>query len=480
MLQTAMNAKSKLELSKDEMRALGYRVIDMLVDHFDGAGEKSPSLGGARREMETLFREVIPETGRPAGEVLDRVARDVFSHVKYLTHPRFFPFIASPSNFVSVMADALAAGFNTFAGTWYGGAAAAEIEMVVIDWLRAEFGMPEGAGGLFTSGGSAANLIGLAAARQAKLDNATAGAMIYASDQTHTAIERSLKILGFAPEQYRKLATDDGLRLDMEALKTAVAEDRAAGRRPFCVVATPGTINSGAIDPLNDLADFCAEQGLWLHADGAFGAGAAFCGRGKRLLDGLGRVDSLSFDPHKWLFQPLEMGCAMLREPRYLRLAFDVRPEYLRDVFRDEEEVNFCDYGFQLTRSFRALKLWMSLQVFGREAFAAAVEHGFQLAEYAEKILRAMPGWAIVTRAQMATITFRAEPPGLSDAAIDAHNDKIAAMIRADDFALAHTTLIRGRPVLRICMINPRTTDDDVRRSLARWDAFNQEILDAG
>ncbi|GAB4530614.1 MAG: aminotransferase class I/II-fold pyridoxal phosphate-dependent enzyme [Parvularculaceae bacterium] len=476
MLQTGMDPNSRLELSEDEMRALARRVTDMLVDHFLNVGGKPPTGGAGRAEMETAFREPAPAAGRPIDEVLDRVARDVFPKGKYLTHPRFFPFVSSPSNFVSVMADALAAGFNTFAGTWYGSAAAAEIELVVIDWLRTEFGMPDAAGGLFTSGGSAANLICLAAAREAKLDNDMTGAVVYASDQTHTAIERSLKILGFRPAQYRKLASDAGLRLDMDELRAAVAEDRAAGRRPFCVVATPGTINSGAVDPLAELADYCAQEDLWLHADGAFGAGAAFCERGKRALDGLARVDSLSFDPHKWLFQPLEMGCALVRDRKHLHAAFDVRPEYLRDVYRDEQEINFCDYGYQLTRSFRSLKLWMSLQVFGRDAFAAAVERGFALAETAEARLREMSGWTVVTPAQMATLTFRAEPDGMSESEIDAHNDAIAARIRADDFALAHTTLIRGRPVLRICTINPRTTEADIEQSLERWDRFNREI----
>jgi len=215
------------------------------------------------------------------------------------------------------------------------------------------------------------------------------------------------------------------------------------------------------VDPLPELAQFCAEQGLWLHADGAYGAAAMLSERGRRALAGLERVDSLSLDPHKWLFQPFECGCVILRERRLLRDTFRILPDYLRDAHRLREEVNFCDYGIQLTRSFRALKLWMSLKVFGAEAFRSAIDWGFHLAEIAERRLRESGRWEILSPAQMAIVAFR-------HAGDDALNQKLAAGLKAGGFAFLSTTALQGRTALRLCTINPRTTEADVLATIEK------------
>ena len=329
-----------------------------------------------------------------------------------IAHPRFFAFVPGPSNFVSVMADALAAGFNVFNGSWLGGSGAAAMELAVIDWFRQWCGFPESAGGLFVSGGSMANLTALAAARHARLDDRAEGAVIYYSDQTHSSIDRALRVIGFLPEQIRRIPSDDAFRLPVESLTRCVREDRARGLRPFAVIANAGTTSTGAIDPLREIAEFCRAEHLWMHVDGAYGAAAVICERGRRLLDGIELADSLSFDPHKWLFQPIECGCVLLRDAALMKATYRIMPEYLADVHRNVAEVNPCDYGIQLTRGFRALKVWMSVQYFGMDAFRAAVERGFELAEVAERKLRSMTGWEVVTPAQLGVVCFRQRERG--------------------------------------------------------------------
>jgi glutamate/tyrosine decarboxylase-like PLP-dependent enzyme len=460
------------------MRALGYRVIDMLVEHFETLPEKPVTRKADRANMEARLREELPERGTDPLALLDQVVRDVFENVMHLDHPRFFAFVPSPSNFVGVMAEALAAGFNVFAGTWLEASGPAQIELVTIDWLRAACGLPASAGGLFVSGGSMANITALAVARHVALGDRTDGVSVYTSDQAHSSVERGLWALGFHEDQLHGVPSDDGFRLDISALRRAVEADRAAGRVPFCVVANAGTTNTGAVDPLPELADYCEREGLWLHVDGAYGAAAALCERGRAALEGLGRADSLSLDPHKWLFQPYEIGCVLVRDERWLRETFHILPEYLADIEGQAGEVNFCDRGIQLTRSFRALKLWMSLKVFGRSEFEAALNRGFELAEAAEAALRGTPDWEVVTPAQMGMLTFRCVPHGLPEEALNRLNRGLVDAMIQDGFAMLNSTVLRGATVLRMCTINPRATEVDVRETIRRLDGWKDGWLE--
>jgi glutamate/tyrosine decarboxylase-like PLP-dependent enzyme len=388
-------------------------------------------------------------------------------------HPRFFAYVPSPGNFVSAMADALVAGLNPFAGAWVTGSGAAQVELVAVDWLRDLCGMPEGAGGAFVSGGSMANLTALAVARHRRLsgDGDSARAVIYCSDQTHSATERGARVLGFRPDQLRRLPSDDEFRLRLDDLARAVDADAAESRLPFCVVANAGTVNTGAVDLLEELAAFCRERGLWLHVDGAYGAAAVLADAGREALRGLGEADSLAVDPHKWLFQPYECGCVLVRDARALPDAFRTVPEYLRDSDLAVEEVNFRDWGVQLTRGFRALKVWMSLQVFGLDAFRAAVARGIRLAEAAEEAVRASAAFEVVTPAQLAIVTFRHRGGG------DDLQRRLAAALLADGYAMLSTTELCGRVVLRLCTINPRTTEDEVRETVARLERLASTLV---
>lgn len=462
----------RLELSPEKMRTLGYRVVDLLVEHFADGEDESLGEAPPREELERHFREDLPEEGTPPEAVLDQVEGAVLPNTMRVDHPRFFGFVPGPNNFIGVLADMLASGFNVFSGTWISGAAAAQIELVVVDWLRQLCGLPETAGGLFTSGGSMANVTALAAARHARLDDEVTGAVAYCSDQTHTSVDRALRLLGFGPDQLHRLPADDQYRLDPVALQEAIASDRTAGRRPFCIIANAGTTNTGAVDPLPALADVADAEGLWLHVDGAYGAPTVVCERGQNRLDGIGRVDSLTLDPHKWLFQPFEIGGVLVREEEHLRRAFRLEAEYLEDAVGAADEVNFSAAGIQLTRSFRALKLWMTLKVFGREHVATAVDRGFERAEQAERLLRDRSAWTVVTPAQMGIITFRCEPDGWTPDQVDTLTRRLISAINDEGEAFLTQTTLDGRPVLRLCPINPRTTEADLRRTIERLDAL--------
>lgn len=474
-----MSDNQQLQFSPDEMRRFGYRVIDQIVEYYQSVADKTVMNLSPRTELEARLREPMPEQPTDFNSLLNQLQRDVWSNMGNVLHPRFFAFIPSPSNFVSVMADALAAGFNPFAGNWLEGSGPAQIELVTIDWLRQMCGMPETAGGLFVSGGSMANLTALVAARYNRLDNCTENAVVYFSDQTHSSIEKALRILAFAPEQVRKLPTDDQFRLLVPELRRAVAADRAAGRQPFCVIANAGTTNTGAVDPLSEIADFCAAENLWMHVDGAYGAAACLTDRGKQLMAGIERADSLSLDPHKWLFQPFEIGCLLLRDASLLKKTFHTMAEYLVDTKRaEEQEISFYDYGVQLTRGFRALKLWLSLKTFGAAAFRQAIEHGFDLAEFAESVIRQSPNWQIISPATMGIVTFRFVPTGdLSEEEINRTNRRIVEAQMTDGFTFANSTSLRGQVVQRLCTINYRSTKEDIRASIERIEQLGLRLI---
>ncbi|MEW6733715.1 MAG: aminotransferase class V-fold PLP-dependent enzyme [Acidobacteriota bacterium] len=468
---------SFLQLSNEQMRTLGYRIIDQLVDHFTTLAEKPVTRVARRIDLEARLREPLPEVGRDFNQVLDQLQADVWNHIMHLDHPRFFGFVPSPSNYVSVMADLLVAGFNPFAGTWLEASGPAQIELVTIDWLRQLAGFPETAGGHFVTGGSAANLTALAVARHIKLNDQIENAIIYFSDQTHSSIERALKILGFAPQQICKLPCDEQYRLSVAELQQTIVKDRAAGKRPFCIVANAGTTNTGAVDPLPVLAELCKREGLWLHVDGAYGAASVLSEIGRRLLIGLELADSLSIDPHKWLFQPYEIGCVLLRDAHLLKQTFHILPEYLEDTSKAVEEVNFCEQGIQLTRSFRALKIWLSFKVFGISAFRAAIDQGIKLAELAEQTLSQSSCWEVIAPAQLGIVSFRFVRDGASTDELKALNQRLISKTIEDGFAFISSTTLKGRTALRLCTINPRTTAADISATIQRLEQYANNLL---
>ena len=454
--------RQTLEFSSREMREIGYRVIDMLVDYYDSRAERPVAEKLDYEALDAILREPLPREGMPWREALEQFERQVVDSSNRVDHPRFFAYIPLANNFISVMADALAAGFNVFNAVWLQGPGAAQIERLTVDWLRQIFGMPRAAGGTFVSGGSVANLTALAVAREIQLQGDTGAAVAYCSDQIHFAVSRGMRVLGFAPEQLRKLPSDDRFRLSLERLRAAIAEDRRAGKRPFCVIASAGATNTGAVDPLDELADFCAAEDLWLHVDGAYGAPAVLTERGSRALKGLESVDSLALDAHKWLFQPIECGVVLVRDRRWLPQTFKETSEVLKDMQSDGEELNFMYQGIQLTRQFRALKLWMSFKVFGLDAIGEAISAGFENAELAERLLGEAGCWEIVTPAQMAILTFRYQPANGDAALAERVTHDLVGRLLDDGYAFASGTQLREKTVMRMCCNNPRTTAKDL------------------
>jgi glutamate/tyrosine decarboxylase-like PLP-dependent enzyme len=292
--------------------------------------------------------------------------------------------------------------------------------------------------------------------------------VLYLSDQTHSSITRALRFLGFTREQLRTLPADESFRLRLDALRRAVRKDRMGDYQPFCVIANAGTTNTGAIDPLPELAEFCRRENLWLHVDGAYGAAAVFSERGRELLRGLELVDSLALDPHKWLFQPYEMGCVLVRDAQLMRQTYQITAAYLEDTKAAADEINFCDESMQLTREFRALKLWLSLKYFGAAAFRQAIERGLELAEFTESILRESPDWEVLSPATLGIVAFRYVRAGASQAELNTLNQRLVSACTEDGFAFVSSTLLKGRTALRMCTINPRTTDEDICASIAR------------
>lgn len=468
-------------LSKEDMLQYGYRIIEHIVDHFENQNDKKPVTSASRQEMDALLAEDIPHTPTPANDVLDFVMDHVIPHGNIVSHPKSFSFVPGPSNYVSAMADTLATGFNIFSGGWAASPAAAELEIQTMNWLLEIFGFPKkNGGGIFTSGGSMANLTGLVTARRIKCGDDFSKAVIYLSDQAHSSNIKAIKVIGFKKEQIRIIPTDIEFKLSINKLKNAIAKDRLEGLHPFCMIASAGTTNTGTVDPLDELATICKNEDLWFHIDGAFGGAAILAKDGKKFLKGIEKADSLTVDPHKWFFQPYEMGCLLVKNHSWLSGTFSEKPEYLRDIEGNESEINFYDHGIQLTRRFRALKFYMSLKTFGLDAFKNAVQYNIELAEKTEAILRKSAKWEVISPATLGVINYRYHPINhtLSEEQLDKINQNISKKITASGDALLVTTILQGQVVLRMCLINPRTTLQHIQDTLDQCEAYGAEEME--
>ncbi|MBN8530309.1 MAG: aminotransferase class V-fold PLP-dependent enzyme [Alphaproteobacteria bacterium] len=470
------NSLPPLTLSADNMRALATQVSELIVEHFTSLPQLPVTRPATMSGLNQGLGEPLPTQPTPVPQLFSQLKTHVFDHMTHLDHPRNFAFVPGPSNFVSAMADAIAASLNVFSGGFLGPSGVAQIELTTVEWLRELFHFPAEAGGLFVSGGSMANMTGLAVARHVMLANNTTNAAVYFSDQTHSSVAKGLRILGFQQFQIRKLPSDKRFRLCLDTLRQRIAADRLQGMVPFCVVANAGTTNTGAVDPLLDLHHFCKAEGLWLHVDGAYGGSAVISEQGRKVLEGIELADSLGIDPHKWLFQPYEIGCVLIRNREHLKDTFKVSAEYLKILEQNSEQVNFCDYGVQLTRGFRALKMWLSLKAFGVEAFRDAITIGIRNAEHIEYMLRADPCWDIVTPAQLGIITFRFVAEGMDENALNTLNDRLAREIILSGYALLSPTILNGKHVLRMCTINPRTTPEDLQYTVQLLKKFGESF----
>ena len=469
--------KRPLQLPPDVMRELAAHVTEALVERSERLPGDRAWDGEFKQDLAARLMEDPPETGRPPREVIDRAVRDILSVAMRLDHPRAFGFVPSEPTWPGVLADYLASGFNINVASWLTASGPSQLEAVVIDWFRRWLGYPETAGGILTSGGSASALDALVAAREAA--GHPQRATVYMSDQSHSAQVRAARIIGVRRDHIRILPTGRDFRLDPAALAAAVEADRAAGYAPIAVCADAGSTSTGAVDPLGEIADYCAAEDIWLHVDAAYGGFAAVAESGARLLRGIERADSISLDPHKWLFQPYETGCLLVRDVRTLERAFAIHHDVLQDSVWGANHPNQADRGLQLSRRDRALKIWMSVQIFGMAAFRAAVAQGIELAERAERYIADSRLLEVTTPASLGIVCFRINPGGatVDEKGLDEINRNVLARVFWDDLAFLSSTSLHGQFALRMCVINHTTTWDDVRETLETIERFGRESL---
>ncbi len=473
----AREGRDGLRMSPDFMRELAGEAAEILVRRIEGLHSQDAWDGDFREALEDSLLEDPPEDGQPAGDVLRRAEREVLRFATRLDHPRCFAFVPSSPTWPGVLADFLAAGYNINAINWLVASGPSQVELVVLEWFRRWLGYPEGASGIFASGGSSATLNAFIAAREGAGNPERP--VVYLSDQTHGAIARAARVVGVDSERIRVLPSRGLQGLDVEALRAAIRKDRAAGLDPIVISANAGSASTGAVDPLAELADTAAAEKLWLHVDAAYGGFAMLTEDGKRLLRGIERADSVALDPHKWFFQGYEAGCLLVKDIRTLENAFAVRPDVLQDTVWGANHPNLVDRNLQTSRAFRALKVWMSVQTFGMAAFRNAVQQGIDLAAQGQDFVEASPDLEMISPAQLGILCFRANPSEtLGAAALERVNRKVLARVFWEEPALVSSTLVRGAFTLRLCILNHTTTWDDVRETLEAIAKFGREAAD--
>jgi len=461
-----VGGESPLGLDPESMRQLGYRTIDMLVERI--AGPPGPVVRAATpEELTQRLAGPAPEEPVAFDEILDGLERDVLPFVARISHPGYLAFIPGEGTWPGALGDLIASALNIDTCWWLGASGPSALELAVLDWVRQWVGYPAGAAGVLVSGGSAANLTALACAREARIGDMNEEAIIYLSDQTHSSVARAARALGFRPDQVRVIPTDEHARVQVAALRTAIAADEAAGRTPLAVVANAGSTATGAVDPCRELSELCRAAGVWLHVDGAYGGFACLTERGQATLAGMELADSITLDPHKWLYQPVEVGALLVRDGSALRRGFEISPDYLKDIEAIDREVNFSDLGLQLTRTCRALKLWISLHYFGVAAFRAAIDNSLDLALHAQNRIEDSPELELMSPASLGVLTFRRHPQGVDDEAIlERINAALVAEIERGGEVFLSTSRVRGRYVLRLCILNHSTSQAEVDRAL--------------
>src|ERR1700693_1533579 len=474
---------SSFDLSPDEIRRLGYAATDAVA----GARARLTSrpVFGKVGAGASLFDEPLPENGQPIEQTLAFAREHILPFPMGNSHPRFYGFINATADPVGIAADYLAASMNP--NCWGGDHAAIHVEHRVMRWLADFLGYPGTAEGILVSGGSMANFTALAAARRAMTpgnvrEDGLAGEgrprlTVYASDQVHHCVDKAVDLLGIGTRQLRKIETDERFRIPMDLLEEA----RAAVLPPGIVVGNAGTVNTGAIDPLEEIADFCRRESLWFHVDGAYGAMARLSAKLAPLFSGMERADSIAADPHKWLYVPYEAGATLVREPGRLSAAFRKFPEYLAT---DPESpfpgpAWFAERGVELSRSFKALKVWMGFKTHGRIGYARAIENDVALAHFLAAEVDRRPDFERLAPTVLSIANFRYRPEGsvLSDADLDLVNRRIVNRLVGDGSFFLAPTILKGRTALRVCIVNFRTREEDLIALLDEAARIGREFL---
>lgn len=490
------------DLSPEEFQTLGYRAIDAIATYLREVRDVPVFPGHRPEEVARVFEEPLPERGQDPADILAEWAEKVLPNATHLGSPRYFGFVNGSGSTIAILAEALAASVNMNVGGWKPAPAATEIERRTLAWLAELIGYAPSCGGLLTSGGMMANFTALHTALRntAPYDTTPRGLqdatrtgrfLVYASDhEGHVSLVRAVDLMNLGREALRRVPSHDDFTMDVAALRRMLDEDLARGDAPFCVVAQVGSINVGAIDPLPEIADVCQEYGLWFHADGACGAVGAMLPEKRPLYAGLERADSVTLDPHKWLYVPYECGCVLIRDPDRQHRAFSMHAPYLRGILPDAHlGLDFYENGPQMSRGFKALKLWMTLKHYGAEGYRRLLAQNVQCAEHLDRLVRADPDFEALHRPTLNLYCFRFRPARLRDAAdvpaedLDRLNQRIADAVQLSGLAFVMTSQLRGRTVLRLSICSHRTTLGDIERvfeELRRFGLqFDQETREA-
>jgi glutamate/tyrosine decarboxylase-like PLP-dependent enzyme len=450
-------------------RAAAHRMVDEAVDYLRDV-RRRPVWQEMPPEVRARYREGVPEEGQPLHEVCARISAEMLPYPMGNIHPRFWMWYMGSSNFTGAMGDFLAAILGSNLGG--GDHAAAEVDKQVVRWLKQMLGYPAEASGTLVSGGSMANLIGLTVARNTmsgidlREEGVTALAApmrFYGSDQIHSCHRIAVEAMGLGNQGLRRVRSGADCRMDLPALRAAIAEDRAAGMQAACVIATAGTVNTGAIDNLEAIADLCAEEGLWMHVDGCIGALLAIAPEGRDMVRGIARADSIALDPHKWLHAPFEVGCALVRDAGAHLGTFTVTPEYLEAAPRGIASGEWLhDLGLQTSRGFRALKVWMALKEHGLAKFGRLIDQDLAHARYLSEQVAAAPDLQLCFPTSINIVCFRYDPGGLPEAALKQLNTEIMVQMQEAGVAAVSDTTVHGRHCLRAAINNHRTTRADL------------------
>ena len=452
-----------------EMLVVSHRVVDDAVEYLRGVRQR-PVWRDMPGDVRASFAAPLPRTPAAMADIYAEVTANLMAYPMGNVHPRFWAWYMGSGNFVGALGEFIAAiqGSNLGGGNH----AAALMDQQVVGWCKEMIGFPAAASGTLVSGGSMANIIGLTVARNVKagVDVREHGIAavdrplrFYGSDQLHSCHRKAVETLGLGNQALRRIPSDARLRIDIAALRTAIAQDRAAGFRPACIIGTSGTVNTGAIDDLKALAALAAEEDLWFHVDGCIGALIAIAPANAHRVDGLARADSVALDPHKWLHAPFEAGCALVRDAEAHRQAFATAPEYLEATPRGLASAPWLhDFGLQTSRGFRALKIWMALKQHGIEKFGRLIDQNIAQARYLTSCVEAEPLLELVAPTSINIVCFRYRGAVTADAALKAMNIEIMLRLQEQGIASVSDTSVHGRHCLRAAINNHRTRQEDL------------------
>ena len=454
----------------DALRALAHRAVDDGFDYLQTVRQR-PVWQPVPETVLARLRGPAPRTPLGAEAAYSDFQELVLPYPVGNGHPRFWAWFMGNGTPFAAVADFLAAIFNPNVGG--GNHVANHVEAQVVDWCKEIVGFPAAASGLLVSGGSMANFVGLTVARNSLSDldvrrlgitGSTQRLLTYASVEVHSCVQKAIEALGLGAQSLRKVPVNAAYEIDTAALEQMIEADRAAGARPFCVIGNAATINTGAVDDLDAIAGICERQGLWFHVDGAIGALLALAPQHRHLVRGMERADSVTLDLHKWLHMPFEAACALVRDRKAHRDAFALTPEYLERTSRGLASGNlwFSEYGLQLSRGFKALKVWMSVKEHGLDKFGRLIDQNIAQAHALEALLRVEPGFEIMAPVATNTVCFRYNPGGLTDAQLNAFNEELLIRLHESGVAAPSYTTLQGRYCLRAAIVNHRTVSEDL------------------